>query len=111
VDGADAVTHRYSIDAARASLGAVIHRKDDGFALMQLDDGGARLHAGALLGEDELAAGEVACGFAEQEGYLQGEDEIAVEVLVEAVIVALAVLQEQWCGSGLAGFVAELLKA
>jgi hypothetical protein len=59
-DWADAVAHGYSIDAAGAALGPVINGKDDGFALMERDDGDAGLHAGALLGEDELAAGEVA---------------------------------------------------
>jgi hypothetical protein len=89
----------------------VIDGEDDGFALMKLNDGDAGLHAGALLGEDELAAGEVVRGVAEQEGYLQGKDELAVEVLVEAVIVALAVLQKQRRWAGLASAVAELLKA
>jgi hypothetical protein len=111
MDRADAMTHGYTIDAASAALGAMIDGEDNGFALCELDDGDSRLHAGTLFGEDELSAGEVARGFAEQEGYLERKDKIAVEVLVEAVVVARAVLQEQRCGAGLAGFVAELLKA
>jgi len=93
-DWADAVAHGYSIDAAGAALGSVINCKDDGFALMKRDDGYAGLHARALFGEDELAAGEVARGFAEEEGDLEREDEFAVKVLVEAVVVALVVFEQ-----------------
>ena len=52
------------------------------------------MHAGALFGEDELAAGEVARGFAEEEGNLEREDEFSVEVLVETVVVALVVFEQ-----------------
>ena len=40
-DWADAVAHGYSIDAAGAALGSVIDGEDDGFALMEWDDGDA----------------------------------------------------------------------
>ena len=109
-DWADAVAHGYSIDAASAALRAVVDGEDDDFALMELDDGDAGLHAGALFGEDELAAGEVARGFGEKEGYLEGKDEFAIEVLVEAVVIAGAVLQEQRSGACLASLMAELPK-
>jgi hypothetical protein len=102
------VAQRYSIDAAGSALGAVVDGEDDGLALPERDDGSTRLHTGALLGEDELATGEVASGVAEEEGYLKREDERAVEILVEAVVVALLVLEQKWCGARLAGVVAEL---
>ena len=108
-NGAYAVAHGYSIDAAGAALGAMVDGEDDCFALTERDDGDARLHAWALLGEDEIAPCEVARRVAEQEGGLKREDERAVEVLVEAVVVALLVLKEQWCGARLTGLVAEVL--
>ena len=70
-------------------------REDDGIALAQRHDLGARLHARALLGQHEFAAGEVPAGLGQQDRDLEREDVLAVEVLVQAVVVALAVLQEQ----------------
>jgi len=102
------VAQGYSIDAAGAALRTMVDGEDDGFALAERNDGGPGLHTGALLGEDELASSEVARGVAEEEGYLKREDEGAVEILVEAVVVALLVLEQQRCGTGLASFVAEL---
>ena len=107
-DGADAVAHGYSIDAASASPRSMVNGEDDGFTLMERHDGDAGLHARPLLGEDKLAAGEVAGGIAEEEGYLEREDERAVEVLMEAVVVAGLVLEEQRCGARLVGLMAEL---
>ncbi len=70
-------------------------------------DFGAGLLAGTLFGEDKFAAGEVSrmqisSWFGEQEGDLDGEDVLAVEVLVEAIIVAGLVLEEEWSRTGLA---------
>ena len=68
--------------------------EDRGVALAEGDYFGAALHAGTLLGEDEFAAGEIAVGGSEQDGDLEGEEEVAVEILVEAIVVAGAVLQQ-----------------
>ena len=65
-----------------------------------------RLHARALLGQHELAAGEVSARLRQQDGELQREDMLAVEVLVEAVVVAGAVAEEERGRAGLAGGVA-----
>ena len=72
------MAHGYSIDAACAALWAVIDGEEDGFALLELDDFDAGLHARALLGEDEFAASEVGAGSAEEESGLDGEDEVTV---------------------------------
>ena len=49
----------------------------------------------ALLGHDELAAGEIDAGFRQQDGHLQREDVLAIEILMQAVVVPGAVSQEQ----------------
>jgi hypothetical protein len=72
------VAHGYSTDASCAALGAVIDGEQDGFALLELDDFNVGLHARTLLGEDEFAASEVGAGRAEEEGDLDGEDEVTV---------------------------------
>lgn len=81
-DGADSVAHGYSIDASSAALGTVVDGEEDSFALLERDDFGAGLHAGALFGEDEFATGEVCSGSAEEEGGLNGKNEVSVEVLM-----------------------------
>jgi hypothetical protein len=53
------------------------------------------LRSRALLDEQELAAGEVGLGRAEQHCQLQREDQIAIEILVQAVVVAGLVFQDQ----------------
>ena len=66
----------------------------------------ARLHARALLGQHELAAGEVAPGSDSRIATCSGNDVLAVEVLVQAVVVAGAVSQQQRRRPRLAGRVA-----
>ena len=56
---------------------------------------GSRLHAWPLLGHHELAAVEVAARCRQQQHHLQRKHLIAVQVLVQAVEVARAVLQQQ----------------
>jgi hypothetical protein len=71
-------------------------------------DRGARLHARALFGQDELAAVEVLAGFGQQHRDLQREDVLAIEILMQAVEVARPVPQQQRRRAGLAGAVAAL---
>jgi hypothetical protein len=84
----------------------VMHRKDHRLALGQRNDLGARLHARALLGEHELAAGKVGAGPRQQQRDLQRKDVLAVEILVQAVVVAFAVLQQERRRPRLPGLVA-----
>ena len=98
-NGTHAVAHRYAIDTARPALGTVIDRKDDGLALAKRNDGDAGLHARTLLGEHELSAGEVASGLTEKKSYLERKEDVAVEVLMQAVVVAGLVAEQQWRGS------------
>ena len=77
-------------------------------ALPQRHDLGARLHARALLGQHELAAREIALRLGQQERDLQRKHMLAVEILMQAVVVALAVLQQQRRRPGLAGAMAAL---
>lgn len=107
-DGADSMAHGYSIHTTGTVLRAMVDGEDDSLALMERDDRGPGLHARALFGEDELASSEVASRLAEEEGDLKREDELAIEVLMETVVVLLLVLEKQWSGASLASVVAEL---
>src|SRR6185312_304723 len=77
---ADAVTHGGAGCAARAWNRPMIDREDDGVALRQRHHLRPRLHARPLLGQHELAAGEVLAGPGQQDRHLQREDMLAIQV-------------------------------
>ena len=66
------------------------------------------LHARPLLGQHELAAVEIRARLRQQDRDLQREDMLAVEILVQAVVVARAIAQQQRRRPRLAGRVAAL---
>ena len=57
------------------------------------------MHAGPLLREHEFAAGEISLRLGKQDRDLDRKDVLSVKILMQAVIVARAVLQEQRGGS------------
>ena len=50
------------------------------------------LHPRSLFRKDELSTGKVAHRFREQNRYLYGKYVLAIEILVQAVIVSLAIM-------------------
>src|ERR1700677_1790291 len=95
-DLTDAMSERDAVVAADARHRPAIHSEHHGIALRERDDGGAGLHAWPLFRQHELAALEVAAGFGQKRRDLQRKNVLAVEVLVQAVVVAGAVSQQQW---------------
>src|SRR5688572_6514393 len=93
MDTADAMAQFHPIDAALSAHRPVVHGEHHSMALPQRHDFRPRLHAGTLLGHYEFAAGEVPLRFAEQDRELQRKDVLAVEILMQAVVVARTVLQ------------------
>src|SRR5207253_4653901 len=87
--------------------GPVARREDDDLALLGRHDLAARLGARPLLDQQELAAGVVDGRAGEKAGELQGEDDVAVEVLVEAVVSTRLVVEEERRRLGLAAAAAE----
>ena len=104
----DAVSQIDAIRAARTLHGTMTDREDNGVALLEWHDFGTRLHARTLFGQHELAAGEVAARLRQQNRDLDREDVLAVEILVQAVVVVLMVLKHERRGTPLAGCVAAL---
>ena len=82
------------------------HREDHPIAAAERHHFNARLHPRPLFGQDELAASEVTAGLLQQDRDLEREDELAVDVLVQAVEVIRTVLQEERRGPGLPRLVA-----
>src|ERR1700724_95897 len=109
-DPAHAVAHVDPIGATGAAYRTMGDRKDHGFALRERHDLRTRLHARPLLGEHEVSAGEVGIRPRQQKRDLQRKDVLAVEILMQAVVVALAVLQQKGCRPGLSGMVTAIEK-
>ena len=84
----------------------MVYSKHYAVALPKGCNQGPRLHARTLLGEHELAAFEIARRIGQQEGDLQRKDMRAVEVLMQAVVVAGPVAQQQRRRPRLAGAMA-----
>jgi hypothetical protein len=97
-----------AMGASRSRHGPVRHRKDHPVALIEGHDLGSRLPAWPLLGHHEFVAREVPSRRREQHSDLQREDVFPVEVLMQAGIVALAVLKKERGRPGLAGPMATL---
>src|SRR5215471_19979491 len=94
-EAAHPVTHRHAIRATRTLHGAVARGEDDHLALLEMHDAPARLGARSLLHEEELASREVLAGLAQEHGELEGKDDVAVEILVQAVVAVGLVAQEK----------------
>ena len=84
-----------AIGPARSLNRTLAHGEDHPVALPQAHDLGARLHARALLGQHELAAGKVPPRRRQQDRDLQRKDDLAVDVLMQAIVVARAIAQQQ----------------
>ncbi len=103
---ADAMTQIDFVAAPCAQRRAVTNCEDHRIAAPQRDHRGTRLHARALLRENELAASEILFRFPEQNRGLQREDVLAVEILVQAIVVARPVFQKERRRPRLSGVVA-----
>ena len=82
----------------------------DRITLSKRDDLGATLHAWPLFGQDKLPAGEIRIRLREEDRNLDRKEEIAIEILMEAVEVTGNVLQQQRRRPHLAGIMASLEK-
>src|ERR1700751_1836008 len=75
---------------------SMMHRERHRVTLAKWNHLWPRLHARPLFGEHEFAAREIPLRFREQDCYLYREDVLAVEILMQTVIVPFAILKEQW---------------
>ena len=86
VHSADAVAQLHAVIAAGASFGPVPDGKDHRLALARAGHHRSRLLARSLLDEHALPAGEVLVRPTEHDEQLEREGEVAVDVLVQAVV-------------------------
>jgi hypothetical protein len=91
---ADAVTKVGPVVAARASNGSMVNRKDYRVALLGREHFNPRLPARLLFGKHEFTAGEVGSALAQEKGELKGKHTVTVKILVQAVEITGAILQQ-----------------
>jgi hypothetical protein len=103
VQATDAMTHGHSIIAACAADRALVDREYNRVTLLQIHDVWSGLQAWTLLGQDELSTGKILSGLRQKNRHLQWENQFSVQILMQAVVVLRAVLQQQGCGPQLAG--------
>src|SRR5262245_61331659 len=104
---ADAVAHHHTVIAARTSHRPVAGGEEDTLAFFHTDGLGARLGAGALFVEQEFAAAVITPVLVQDAGSLQGKGYLAVQILMQAVVIARLVTQDQRCWAGLMVLVTE----
>src|SRR5262245_9812363 len=92
---ADPVAHVDTVAALAPLNRPVMDGKGDRVPLPEWNDFDPALHSGALLGQHELAAGEVTSRLREEDCHLDGKGEIAIEILMQAIEIARPVLQQQ----------------
>src|SRR6185437_14964547 len=105
---ADAMTVIDRIGAALALDRAVMHGEHHAVAVAERHHAGAGLGAGPLLGHHEFAAGEVPARLGQKNRHLQREDMLAIKILVQAIVIARAIFEQQGRGTALSGLVAAL---
>src|SRR5262245_35304997 len=98
---ADAMPHVDPVVAARAFYRPVAHSKDHPVTTFERNHVHPRLHPRPLLSKHELAPREIAIRRLEQKRNLQREHMLSVDILVQTVVVALAVFEQQWRGLSL----------
>ncbi len=105
-NAAHAVPEVDSIDPPGALDRPVTNGEDHGVALAQRHHLRPRLHPRTLLGHDELSTGEVPARPRQENRDLQREDVLAVDILMQAVVVVDLVLQQERRRLPLPGLVA-----
>jgi hypothetical protein len=95
LEAAHPMAHVDAIGAARALLGPLPHGEDDAVALAQAHNLHPRLHPGPLLGQHEFAAVKVASRLGKEDRDLERKKVLAIDVLVQAIVVAGAIAQQE----------------
>ena len=90
---AHAVAHCHAVSAARALDRTMIDREDHCFALHQRHNLHPRLHPWPLFGQDKFATSKILPRIRKQESRLKRKIQLAVQVLVQAIIVARTVAE------------------
>src|SRR5688572_11345272 len=97
-----------AIEAATTLYRALVNREHDAVSLPKRHHHRPRLHPRSLLRHDEFAAREVFLGLRQQNGELDGKHMLAVQVLMQAVVIVRSILQQKWRRFDLPGLMTTL---
>ena len=102
----DTVADLASCDTTRTFDGPLLDRNDRDRPLCEWYNRGPRLPSRPLLDQDQFAAVIIDERAIEQKNCLKGKMNFTVEILMQAVVVAGTVFEEQRGRAGLPGFMA-----
>ena len=88
------MAHVHSMNAAPARHRTITNRKHERISTLEGHHHRSRLHARALLGQDKFAAGEIALRFRQKDCELKWENMLAIQILMQAVVIAGPVLKQ-----------------
>src|SRR5215469_2398217 len=94
VQGTHAVAHVRSIEAATSLYRAVPRRNNNGLTSLWHDHTWCALRPGTLFDKYEFATIVVFALLTERENYLEGEEQVPVQILMQAVEIAGSILQQ-----------------
>src|SRR5258708_29295207 len=107
-DATDAVPEIDPIRPARTPHRSMVNRENDAVTVLKRYHHRPRLHARPLLRHHEFAAHEVLARLGQQDGELKRENMLTVEVLMQAVVIIGAVLEQKRCRPRLSFLLAAL---
>ena len=87
---AHTVPHVNAIAAAFAVHRTVVYRESYSITLTKRNDLWPRLHARTLFGKYKFSASKIGPRLRQQDRHLYGENMLAVQILMQTVVVALA---------------------
>ncbi len=103
---ADAMPEVDTISASGALHRAVMNREGNGVTLPKRNHFWPRLHPRTLFGEHEFPSRKILAWIGQQDRHLDRENVLAVEILMQTIVVAFGVLEEQGGWLQLAGVMA-----
>src|SRR5579862_2112964 len=106
--GTDTMTLVDTIVAPAAAHRPVVDCKDDPVTALQRYYRDPTLHPRALFGQHQLTPAEFLAGLRQQHRRLQRKHVLAVQVLMQTVVVARAVFEQQWRRQPLARLMAAM---
>ena len=92
---ADAMPQIHAIRASRTLHRSMMYRKGNRVTPAKRNHLRSGLHPWALFGEHKLPTRKILSRFREKDGDLDREDMLAIEILMQTIVVTLAVLQQQ----------------
>jgi hypothetical protein len=107
-DTAHAVSQIHTVHAIVAVDRAITNREYNAVSLSKRHNHRSGLHTRPLFRHNKFTAGKIFRAFRQQDCELKREHMVAVQVLVQTVVIVWPVPEQKWCRFDLAGMMASL---